>query len=219
MQKYFDVLRTSELFLGMSDAELSALMHCLGGRVLKYGRGDMIFSEGSAARYIGIVLEGSVQMTSIDYYGNRNIIGELASGELFCEEFAALDLPEIPVSCSAKEDCSVVKLECSRILRACGQSCTHHHAMIYNLMRSIAKKSLSLHERMEITSKRTTREKLLTYLAIEAKRQGRNSFDIPFDRQELADYLEVDRSGLSTEIGKLVREGVVAVRRRHFSLR
>lgn len=218
MQKYFDVLRSSELFIGMSDDELSALMHCLGGRVTSYERGDVIFSEGSAARHIGIVLDGSVRVTSIDYYGNRNIIDELSRGELFCEEFAALDLAEIPVSCSAKDSCSVVKLECSRILRACGQSCSHHHAMIYNLMRAIAKKSVSLHERMEITSKRTTREKLLTYLAYEAKRHGRNSFDIPFDRQELADYLEVDRSGLSTEIGKLVKEGRLASARRHFKL-
>ena len=218
MQKYFEILKSCPLFSGTSDAELTALLHCLLVKVVSFGKGDTIIFDGSPAKYIGIVLEGRVQMISIDYYGNRNIITEASPGEMFVEEFAASDSHVVPLSVVAVENCTVMLVECSRVIRSCSHSCQHHHTMIFNLMKALAKKNITFHERMEITSKRTTREKLMAYLINEAKKGGSAEFDIPFDRQELADYLEVDRSGLSTEIGKLVRDGVIRTHRSHFRL-
>ena len=109
-------------------------------------------------------------------------------------------------------------IDCSHILHTCANNCGFHQQLIFNLMKDLATKTILFHQRIEITSKRSTREKLLTYLAMQAKRVGSNSFDIAFDRQELADFLEVDRSGLSAEISKLRREGILESTKNHFEL-
>ena len=116
-------------------------------------------------------------------------------------------------------DRKVMFIDSSHILHTCSNNCAFHRQLIFNLMKDLASKTILFHQRIEVTSKRTTREKLLTYLAIQAKKAGRDSFSIPFDRQELADYLEVDRSGLSAEISKLRREGVLTSHKNHFTLR
>ena len=119
----------------------------------------------------------------------------------------------------ASEASEVMLIDCSHILHTCENHCGFHQQLIFNLMRELAEKTILFHERIEVTSKRTTREKLLAYLTIEAKRAGQNDFSVPFDRQELADYLEVDRSGLSAEISKLRAEGVLDCQKNRFVLR
>jgi len=109
-------------------------------------------------------------------------------------------------------------MDSARITRSCSNACGFHQQMIFNLMKIMAVKNLCFHQKIEITSKRTTREKLMTYLMIEAKKKRSDTFDIPYDRQELADYLEVDRSGLSAEISKLRREGVLLSEKNRFTL-
>ena len=177
-----------------------------------------VFAEGSSAKYIGIVLTGSVQIVYVDYFGNRSILGVASPSEMFAEDFAAAEMSALPVSVIADEPSDVMLIDCSHILHTCHNNCGFHQQLIFNLMKGLAKKSLRLHQRTEVTSKRTTREKLLAYLAIEAQKAGRHSFDIPFDRQELADYLEVDRSGLSAEIGRLKKEGILDSHKNHFVL-
>ena len=218
MKKYFEVLKKCPLFVSVKDEELSALLGCLGVKIDSFDEKYTIFREGNPAKYFGIVLSGKVMTVTTDYYGNRSIVSESGPSELFGEEFACCEMSAIPVSVIASEPCEVMLVECRRVLTACSHSCRHHHTMIYNLMKDLAEKNISYHERMEIISKRTTRDKLIAYLLGEARRAGSPSFDIPFDRQELADYLEVDRSGLSSEIGKLVREGVLKSTREHFEL-
>lgn len=109
-------------------------------------------------------------------------------------------------------------LDCGRITRACSNACTFHQQIIFNLLRIIAGKNLEFHQKIEILSRRTTREKLMNYLMQQGKKCGSSEFYVPYDRQELADYLEVDRSGLSVEIGKLRREGIVENRKNYFRL-
>jgi CRP-like cAMP-binding protein len=157
-------------------------------------------------------------MIKHDYYGNRSIVAEIGPSEMFCDEFACADVSSVPVSFISNEPSEIMLIECQRVLRSCGSSCNHHHRMIFNLMKNLADKNIRFHERIEITSKRTTREKLMAYLIAEAQRIKSTKFEIPFDRQELADYLEVDRSGLSSEIGKLVKEGIIAANKRQFEL-
>lgn len=218
MKKYFGVLRNSPIFKGLPDDELSALLLCLGADVLTFERRNSIFSEGERGRYIYIVLYGKIQLERNDYYGNRTIISAHGPSELFAEEFACVGEQSMPVAAMAAEESGVMLIPAERILYTCERGCAYHRQVIYNLMRAMAEKNIVYHRRLEITSKRTTKEKLLTYLILEAKRLGTSDFDIPFDRQELADYLEVDRSGLSSEIGKLLKEGAIRTRRRHFTL-
>lgn len=218
MKKHLEALKKCPLFEQIADDHLLKMLTCLGARVVAFDKKYTILLEGSAANHIGIVLSGSAQVVQVDYDGNRSILSELAPSELFAEAFACAQVKAIPVSVIASEACEVMLIDCKHILHTCSNSCGFHQQLIYNLMKDLATKTLQFHQRIEVTSKRSTREKLLTYLTMQSKRAGSRRFEIPFDRQELADYLEVDRSGLSAEIGKLRREGVLESHKRHFEL-
>lgn len=218
MKKYFPVLSQCPLFSNIQEGDLTALLGCLGAKVKTFRKNDPIATEGSPFKEIGIVLSGAVQIVQNDYFGNRTILGEVGAADLFGESFACADISELPVDIIAAEDCAVLSVDCSRVLHSCCNACAFHTQIIYNLMQNMAQKNLHFHQKLQIASKRTTREKLLTYLAVEAKRQGSDTFSIPFDRQELADYLAVDRSGLSAEISKLRQESVLMADKNRFTL-
>ncbi len=218
MKKYFDILRKCNLFLGVEDENLIPLLGCIGARVESYGKKYTVLAEGSVPKYMGIVLSGSVQIVQVDYYGNRSILSGAEPSELFGEAFACAEIKSLPVSVIANEDSKIMLISAERILHSCHNACAFHQKMIFNLMKNLAAKNIMFHKKVEITSKRTTREKLMAYLMSEAKRQGKNEFLISFDRQELADYLEVDRSGLSAEISKLRNEGIIECRKNLFKL-
>ena len=216
MEQYFDALRKCPLFCGIKNAELSAMLSCLGARIARFDKGDSIMSEGEAARYVGIVLSGTVHIMRVDYFGNRSIIEGIGPSGLFGESFACAAVPAIPVNVIAAESAEVMLIDCLKITCSCSNVCEFHQRMIYNLLKVVAEKNLAFHQKIEITSRRTTREKLLTYLLLQAKAAGTDSFEIPYNRQELADYLGVERSGLSVEIGKLRRQGVISADRKQF---
>jgi CRP-like cAMP-binding protein len=217
MKKYFEILRCCPLFLGFSEAELLAVSDCLGATVSSYERGETVFAAGEKAEQVGIVLHGAVRIERVDYYGARSVIGTVGAGELFGESFACAGVL-LPIDAVAATDTAILAVDCRRLLTSCTNACDFHRRLIYNLMQILAAKNLVFHRKLEITSKRTTREKLLAYLLSEAERQRNASFTIPFDRQTLADYLAVDRSGLSAEIGKLVKEGILETRKNEFTL-
>ena len=216
MEQYFDALRKCPLFRGITDTELTAMLPCLGARITRFDKGDTIMAEGEAARYVGVVLSGTVHIIRVDYFGNRSIIEGIGASGLFGESFACAGVSAIPVNAIAAEPAEVMLIDCLKITCSCSNACEFHQRMIYNLLKVVAEKNLAFHQKIEITSKRTTREKLLTYLLLQAKKSGEDPFEIPYNRQELADYLGVERSGLSVEIGKLCRQGVIAADRKQF---
>ena len=218
MKNYLDVLRHCPLFADIREENLLTMLTCLGAKVEHFDKKYTIMGEGTPARYIGILLSGSAQIIQFDYYGNKSILGKIAPSDMFAEDFACAELPFIPVSVIAGEACDVMLIDCDHILHTCENHCGFHQQMIFNLMRDLATKTILYHQKIDVTGKRTTRDKLLTYLKYQASRAGSQSFEIPFNRQELADYLEVDRSGLSAEIGKLRREGILESERNHFEL-
>ena len=218
MKKYLKVLRKCPLFATIEDDNLLRMLVCLGAKVEFFDKKYTILGEGTPAKYIGIVLSGSAQIAQVDYFGNRSILSEIGPSEVFAEAFACAETKELPVTVIANEPSEIMLIDCSHILHTCQNHCGFHQQLIYNLMKDLAAKTLLFHQRIEITSKRSTREKLMTYLLMQAKKIDSNSFDIPFDRQELADYLEVDRSGLSAEIGKLKKEGIIDSYKNHFVL-
>lgn len=218
MKKYFDVLRKCSLFNQIRDNDLIPLLGCLGAKVENYEKKNTILAEGNPAKYIGIMLSGSAQIIQNDYYGNRNILSGVEKADVFGEAFACAEVSAMPVMVMANEACEVMLIDCSRVMHVCSSACGFHQQIIYNLMKGLAVKNIMFHQKIEITSKRSTREKLMTYLMLQAKKAKSSRFDIPFDRQELADYLEVERSGLSAEISKLRKEGVIESHRKHFEL-
>ena len=218
MKKYFKILRKCPLFDQITDDNLLRMLVCLGARVETFEKKYTIFAEGAPANHIGIVLSGSAQIIQVDYFGNRSILNSIEPAQMFAEAFACAEVRSMPVSVIANEPCEVMLIDCRHILHTCSNNCEFHQQLIFNLMKDLATKTIMFHQRIEITSKRTTREKLMTYLLLQAKKSGSNSFDVPFDRQELADYLEVDRSGLSAEIGKMKKEGLIDNSKKHFVL-
>lgn len=218
MKKYFEILKNCPLFLGIEEEEFGSVLDCLNAGTASYKKNEMIFLEGSPARYVGIVLSGGVRIVKEDFFGNRTIVSRSGPGELFGESFACAGIEVLPVSVAAAFDSEIMMIDCRRITLTCSHSCGFHNRIIFNLLKTVAEKNLEFNRKIEITSKRTTREKLMSYLMYEAKNNRSNSFTIPFDRQELADYLEVDRSGLSAEISRLRKEGVIECSRSRFTL-
>lgn len=218
MKDFFDILRECPLFDRIGDESLKEMLGCLNAKECSYKKGDAVFAEGDKAKYLGIVLEGSVQLVRVDYYGNRSILTNIEPPQLFGEAFACAGLKSLPVDAVAATDTRILLLDAQRIARPCGNACPCHGQTILNLLHIVTKKNLVLHQKIEITSKRSTREKLMTYLLLQAKNAKSHTFTVPYDRQELADYLEVDRSGLSAEISKLRNEKVLECRRSTFTL-
>ncbi|MGN0631151.1 MAG: Crp/Fnr family transcriptional regulator [Ruminococcus sp.] len=217
MKKYMEILRNCKLFENIENENLLAMLKCLGAEVRSYSKNQNIFTEGEKASHMGILLSGTAQIVRVDFYGNRSIVTNIEPSEIFGESFACTETESIPVNVIAEKDCEVLLIDNRKILQPCYNACEYHSQIIFNLMKSIAVKNLLLNQKIEIISKRTTREKLMTYLLIQAKQYGR-SFTVPYDRQELADFLEVDRSGLSAEISKLRKENVIECKRNFFRL-
>lgn len=218
MKKYLEILKKCPLFYEIDDESMLRMLHCLGAKVDSFDKKYTIFREGTPAKYIGIVLSGEVQVTQNDYYGNRTILSNIGTSELFAEAFGAAATTSMPVSVIANQPSEIMFIDCNHILGTCKNNCSFHHQLIYNLMKDLADKTILFHQKLDIISKRTTRDKLLSYLITYSKNMGTRSFSIPFDRQELADYLVVDRSGLSMEISKMKKEGILDCHRSHFRL-
>lgn len=219
MKKYLEIMRKCPLFKDIEDTNILSILSCMGAKTETYKKGTTILGEGGPAKYVGIVLSGGVQIVRVDYYGNRSIVTILEPPHMFGESFACAEVKTMPVNVIASEDSEIMLIDARRITTSCGNACEFHNQMIFNLLRIVAIKNLIFNQKIEITSKRTTREKLMTYLLSVAKQQGSNTFNIPYNRQQLADYLEVERSGLSSEIGKLKKDGVIDCRKNVFSLK
>ena len=218
MQENLQILQRCPLFDGIAEADLGAMLGCLRARVMPMKKGQTLLREGDSTESIGIVLTGAVQILREDYFGNRSIMGHIGPTQLFGESYAFSGTKTLPVSVVADADGSVLMIDSRRISSCCANVCDFHNRMIENMLRLVATHNLMLHQKIYITSKRSPREKLMTYLLSQAKQHGSNRFTIPFDRQALADYLEVDRSGLSVEISKLRKEGVLESEKNTFTL-
>lgn len=218
MKKYFDVLRKCSLFNEIEDDSLLTMLDCIGAKIRHFDKRETVIAEGEQARYIGIVLSGAVQIEQTDYFGNRTIVGMAVPSELFGESFACAEARSMPVGVIASDEADIMFVDCERITHPCCNACSFHSQIIYNLMKIVAVKNLAFHQKIEIISKRTTREKLMTFLMIQAKKNNSSSFSVHFDRQALADYLGVDRSGLSAEISKLQKEGIIKSKKNYFEI-
>lgn len=218
MKKYFEVLRKCPLFNQIEDESLVRALVCLGAKEKSYKKGDTVLTEGQEAKYFGIVLKGSVQLERVDYYGNRSILTSIEPSQLFGEAFACAGIKSLPIDVIAAEDTDIFFIDVRHIASPCDAACAFHAQLIINLLNIVAKKNLVLHQKIEITSKHSTREKLMTYLFLQEKNTGSRTFTVPYNRQELADYLGVERSGLSAEISKLRNEKVLECKRSTFTL-
>ncbi len=219
MEKYFEILSQCPLFSGIEQCDLNTMIECLNGKAIKIRKGNPVFLEGDPARFVGIVLLGTVQIVREDYYGNRSVITVLQPGELFAEVFSCAGLEAMPVSVIALTDSEVLLLDCRRVFTSCTNSCHFHSLLIKNLLQGMAQKNLTLTQKIRYMSQKTTKEKLMAYLLDQAKQHESREFVIPHDRQSLADYLGVERSAMSAEISKLKKLGQIDTRGSWFCLK
>jgi CRP-like cAMP-binding protein len=214
----FQLLQDTALFQGIGTEELVSMLVCLSAGTRTYEKGQMIYAAGDATARLGVVLSGSVHVIKEDFWGNRSILSENGAGQLFGETYAVLPHEVLEVSVVAAAPSEILFLDAGKIMTPCAAPCAFHARLMRNLLAVTARKNLLLTRKMEYMAQRTTREKLLSYLSAESQRQKTASFEIPFNRQELADYLSVDRSAMSNELGKLRDEGILQFRKNRFTL-
>lgn len=218
MKEHLSVLGRCPLFKDIETGHIEAMLGCLHATPRHYKKGQTILAEGGPARFLGIVLSGLVQVTRVDYYGNRSILGTVEPAQIFGVSFACAGVEVLPVDVVAAEEGVSLLIDAEQLTRSCSNACQFHSRVIFNLLKIVAGKNLMFNQKLEITSRRTTRDKLMAFLLLQAKKAGSSQFTIPYDRQELADYLGVERSGLSAEISRLRREGVIESSRNRFRL-
>lgn len=219
MQKFIPTIRSSRLFSNISEEEICAMLSCLQARVESFPKEAFLLHAGDKADAIGLVLSGNVLVIQEDIWGNRNIISKAGQGQTFAAAFACAPGAVLNVSVTAETPVTVLFLNVKRMLTVCSSACAHHSRMIRNLLGELADKNLRFSEKLAHMGQRSTRAKLMSYFSAEAQRVGSYEFDIPFSRQQLADYLAVERSGLSLELGKMRKEGLLDFQKNHFLLK
>ena len=191
-----NILTECALFRGLRRAQIREMLPCLSARQARFRRGQFLLRAGDRASSAGIILSGEAEVLQEDFWGNRNLLAAVGPGELFAEAFACAHAVS-PVSVQCTTDGSVLYLNVRAVFSPCEKACAQHKTLSQNLIRVLAEKNMQLNEKTGFLSQRTTREKLLAYLSAQARRAGSASFRIPFDRQQLADYLSVNRSAMS----------------------
>ncbi len=213
-----EALARMSLFCGISAEEVGPMLDCLQVRERSFRKGERIVAMGDIVRAAGLVLSGEVLVERTDVWGARSILATVGAGSLFAEAYACA--PECPsmVDAVAARECTVLFLNIDRILRLCPSACPCHTRLVRNLLSDLAEKNLRLTNKIAHTAPKSIRGRVLAYLSSQARMAGSSSFTIPFSRQELADYLNVDRSALSNELGKMQREGLLSFKKNRFVL-
>jgi CRP-like cAMP-binding protein len=202
----------------VGEEDIASLLSCLGARKKEYKKGEYILREGEHISDIFILVEGKIHIQKDDYWGNRSILSVISVGEMFGEGYAAPESGALLNDVVAVEDSSVIFFDVKRILTTCSSACRFHNMIVQNMFFAISDNNRKLVQKLGHMSGRTTRAKLISYLSEEAKRQGSSAFTVPFNRQQLADYLCVDRSAMSNELCKMRDEGMIKFEKSRFEL-
>lgn len=211
-------LSKTTLFRGTAPEDIPGMLSCLGAETRQFQRGNVIYRAGDTVSAVGLVLSGSVSIENDDVWGNKSILDYAGPGQVFAETYACVPGAPLMISVVAAETAEILFLDMSRVLHVCSNACTFHNDLIRNMLSIASQKNLNLSRRIFHTSSKSIRGRLLSYLSFQATQQDSHSFDIPFNRQQLADYLSVDRSAMSNELSKMQRDGLLRVERNHFTL-
>ena len=218
MKKYVPLLEKTKLFSGVGEEDILSMLSCLNASVREYGKGQVAFRQGDTLRELMILAEGRLHIQREDYWGNLNLLNEIRPGEMFGEAYIVPNSGPLLNDVVAAEDSAALFFDMDRILTVCPSACPFHTRIVKNVFYTISDKNRRLVQKLSYMAQRSTREKLLSYLSDEAKRQSSSSFTIPFNRQQLADFLSVDRSAMSNELGKLRNEGLLDFHKNEFTL-
>lgn len=218
MNNLLTAMKKATLFQGLTENEMIEVINCFGAKKESFHRDEFILHQGDKAKGIGLVVSGSVLIIKEDFLGNRDILTEIISGEIFDEVYAMLEDEHQSISAIAASDADVAFFAPEKLTGICANHCKFHNVIIKNMVKVMARKNLMLTRKMEHLSKKSIREKLISYLSEQSSRQGTTKITIPFDRQQLADYLAVERSALSRELSKMRDDGLITYHKNQFVL-
>ena len=218
MKKFIPILKQTSLFGGINEDEIYAMLECFQAKLQTYKKGEYVYRQGQLIKHITILVEGNLHIIRDDYWGNRSILNTIGTGELFGEAYLAPDSGVLLNDVVATNDSAVIFFDLRKILTTCSSACKFHTLVMQNLFFAISEKNRKLVRKLGHMSKRSTREKLISYLSEEAQRQNSGTFTINFNRQQLADFLSVDRSAMSNELCKMRDEGVLTFEKNRFKL-
>ena len=217
MTEYFNVLKNSRLFTGMTAEDIDSLLKCISPEKREYKKNEYIWRQGEKTEKIGMPVSGWVHIAEEDYWGNRSILASLRPPEIFGESYACAGEP-LKVSVIAPVRSTVIFFNISRMLKTCGAVCPYHSRLIKNMLFLSAHDNIMLSWKLIYISRRTIREKIMAYLSDMSLASGSASFTIPFGRQELADYLNCNRSALSKELCVLRDENIITFSKNRFTI-
>jgi len=206
------------LFESIDESSVKAMLDCLGARRCFYKKAAFIFRANDMASSVGVVASGSINVIQEDYWGNRTILAHCSPGEIFGEAYSCAEEQRLPISVVAAEDSEIVLLDYRKIVTTCSSACIFHTHLIANMLRIVANNNIRLTKKLEYVTKKSLREKILAFLSAETTRKGSATVTLPFDRQQLAEFLVVDRSALSRELGNMKREGLISYEKNQFTL-
>ncbi len=216
MQNNYNKILENRLFNGILEKDFNSMLACLSTIEKSYGKNEVILNEGEGINFVGAVLEGSVKIIKSDYDGNEAIIAKIPEGDIFAEVFACAGVFKSPVSIISASKSRVLFFDYRKIITSCSSSCVFHQKLISNMLNVIANKSLYLNRRIDIISKKSLRDKILTYFHYES--MGQKRFSISMKREDLANFLCADRSALSNELSKMKKDGLIDYNKNEFVL-
>ncbi|MDR0778506.1 MAG: Crp/Fnr family transcriptional regulator [Methanomassiliicoccaceae archaeon] len=216
MKKIFENVKENPLFSDIAFSDFERMIKCLNAETRTYRKNEVILRSGDTVNFVGLVLSGGVNIKKEDNDGRIVILTDLGISEAFGEVFACAGISQSPVTIQAAEDSEILFFNYRKIITTCTSACPFHAKLIENMMRLVAQKNIELAQKIDILSKRTTRDKLLCFF--DMHRGAAKRFTIPFDREELAQYLCVDRSAMSNELCKMRSEGIIKFQRNTFEL-
>lgn len=214
--KYTEILKKTLIFAGISAENIEKILAMLKIKTKTYAHGEFILRSGEQITAVGIMLCGNAFIASDDFWGNRNLIARLSEHDVFAEAYAFIPDAVSTVSVIAENDCCVLFID-SKLLAQGGYPFSQ--TILMNMLRAIAEKNRILNDKLTHMSKRTTQAKLMSYLSAQSEKTGGRSFNIPLNRQQLADYLGVERSAMSSELGKMKKLGLIEYKKNRFTLR
>jgi CRP-like cAMP-binding protein len=214
MEKYLKILKDNILFNKVEEKDIVSLLKCLGANIQKFHKNNFIFLTGNKITKVGIMLNGSASIIKESISGDRNILANVSASDIFGEAFACIEITESPITVIANSKCEILFIEFNRIITTCPSTCTFHAKLIENMLKLMASKNIMLNAKLEILSAKTTREKLIAYF----NNQGKKKFTIPFNRDQLADYLNVNRSSMSRELCKMRDEAIIKFSKNKFEI-